>query len=78
MFLYYNWLVEKIAKNVPMDEMVQELLGASGGTFKNPATNYYQIDDRHAARWPRTSPRSSWACASSAPSATTTRSTAGR
>ena len=28
--------------------------------------------------WPRTSPRSSWACASSAPSATTTRSTAGR
>ena len=24
--------------------MVQELLGASGGTFKNPATNYYQIE----------------------------------
>ena len=27
-----------------MDQMVQELLGASGGTFKNPATNYYQIE----------------------------------
>ena len=26
-----------------MDEMVQELLGASGGTFKNAATNFYQI-----------------------------------
>ncbi len=26
------------------NEMVQELLGASGGTFKNPATNFYQIE----------------------------------
>ncbi len=42
MFLYYNWLVERLSKNMPMDEMVQELLGASGGTFKNPATNFYQ------------------------------------
>ncbi len=42
MLLYYNWLQEKIAKNVPMDQTVQELLGANGGTFKNPATNYYQ------------------------------------
>ena len=42
MLLYYNWLQEKIAGNVPMDRMVQELLGASGGTFKSPATNYYQ------------------------------------
>jgi hypothetical protein len=43
MFLYYNWLVDKLSKNTPMDEMVQELLGASGGTFKNAATNFYQI-----------------------------------
>jgi hypothetical protein len=43
MFLYYNWLVDKLQKNTPMDEMVQELLGASGGTFKNAATNFYQI-----------------------------------
>ncbi len=42
MFLYYNWLVEKLSKNTPMDEMVQELLSASGGTFSNPATNFYQ------------------------------------
>ncbi|MFL5242213.1 MAG: DUF1549 and DUF1553 domain-containing protein [Gemmataceae bacterium] len=42
MLLYYEWLQEKIAKNVPMDQMVQELLAAKGGTFKNPATNYYQ------------------------------------
>jgi len=42
MLLYYNWLQDKLAKNVPMDRMVQELLAAKGGTFKNPATNYYQ------------------------------------
>ena len=42
MLLYYNWLQDKIANNVPTDQWVQELLGASGGTFKNPPTNYYQ------------------------------------
>ncbi len=42
MLLYYNWLQDKIARNIPVNEWVQELLGANGGTFKNPATNYYQ------------------------------------
>jgi hypothetical protein len=41
--LYFNWLQDQIARNVPFDQIVQELLGANGGTFKNPATNYYQI-----------------------------------
>ena len=40
--LYYNWLQERIATNVPIDKMVQELLGATGGTFANAATNYYE------------------------------------
>ena len=44
MLLYYNWLQEKIAKNVPTNVWVKELLSANGGTFKNPATNYYQIE----------------------------------
>ena len=44
MLRYYNWLQERIANNVPMDKMVQELLGASGGTFENAATNYYQME----------------------------------
>jgi hypothetical protein len=44
MFLYSNWLTDKIANNVPLDQMVRELLSASGGTFSNPATNYYQIE----------------------------------
>lgn len=42
--LYNNWLTDKIANEVPLDEMVKELLTASGGTFKNPATNFYQIE----------------------------------
>ena len=42
--LYYNWLQERIAGNVPMDQIVRELIGADGGTFKNPATNYYQTE----------------------------------
>lgn len=44
MLLYYTWLQDKIARNVPTDEWVRELLGANGGTFKNPPTNYYQIE----------------------------------
>ena len=43
-FLYNQWLTDKFAKNVPLDEMVRELLASTGGTFSNPATNYYQIE----------------------------------
>ncbi len=42
--LYYNWLQEQIAGNVPIDQMVKHLLGAQGGTFSNPATNYFQAE----------------------------------
>lgn len=42
MLRYYNWLQERIASNMPTDQMVRELLGSSGGTFQNAATNYYQ------------------------------------
>jgi hypothetical protein len=44
MFLYSTWLTDKIARNVPLDQMVRELLSTSGGTFREPATNYYQIE----------------------------------
>ena len=42
--LYYNWLQERIANNVSMDVIVKELLASTGGTFRNPATNYYQLE----------------------------------
>ncbi len=42
--LYYNWLAERIADNIPLDQMVRELLTSSGGTFTEPATNYYEVE----------------------------------
>lgn len=44
MLLYYSWLQEQIARNVPIDQMVKELLSSKGGTFTDPATNYYQME----------------------------------
>jgi hypothetical protein len=43
-YLYANWLTEQISHNVPLDRMVRELLSATGGTFSNPATNFYQVE----------------------------------
>ena len=43
-FLYSNWLTDKFARNVPIDEMVRELLTSTGGTFSSPATNFYEIE----------------------------------
>ncbi len=42
--LYYEWLRSRIANDVPIHEMVKELLAAQGGTFAEPATNYYQVE----------------------------------
>lgn len=43
-YLYNNWLTNKIASNTPIDQIVRELLSATGGTFQNPATNFYQVE----------------------------------
>jgi hypothetical protein len=43
-FLYSSWLTNQIANNVPLDQIVRELLGSSGGVFDTPATNFYQIE----------------------------------
>ena len=42
--LYHQWLDRRIAANEPVDTMVRDLLTASGGTFDNPATNYFQLE----------------------------------
>jgi len=44
MFLYSNWLANKIADNVPINEIVRDILSATGGTFSVPATNFYQLE----------------------------------
>ncbi|MBB5351469.1 hypothetical protein HNR46_001706 [Haloferula luteola] len=41
---YYGWLRERIAANVPFNQIVRELLSSQGGTFDNPATNFFQIE----------------------------------
>jgi hypothetical protein len=43
-FLYYQWLVDQIANNVPMDQMVREIISSTGGTFSEPQTNFYEIE----------------------------------
>lgn len=42
--LYYNWLSERIAKNQPLNEIVVDLLSATGGTVSNPPVNYFQME----------------------------------
>lgn len=42
--LYHQWLDRRIAANEPVDKMVRDLLTASGGTFDNPPTNYFQLE----------------------------------
>lgn len=41
---YYQWLRERIAGNVPFNELIRQILSAKGGTFSSPATNYFQIE----------------------------------
>jgi hypothetical protein len=43
-YLYSTWLTDQISRNVPIHKMVRELLMATGGTFGNPATNFYQVE----------------------------------
>ena len=42
--LFHQWLDRRIAANEPIDRMVRDLLTATGGTFDNPPTNYFQLE----------------------------------
>ncbi len=42
--LYFEWVRDQLAANVPVDRMVRELLTASGGTFGAPQSNFYQVE----------------------------------
>ena len=39
---YYQWLVQSIAENRPVDVFCRDLLTASGSTYTNPPANYYR------------------------------------
>jgi len=40
--LYFNWLQQQVANDVPVNKMFEDLLTSSGGTFSAPSTNYFQ------------------------------------
>ncbi|HTL29226.1 MAG TPA: DUF1549 and DUF1553 domain-containing protein [Tepidisphaeraceae bacterium] len=43
--LYFDWLKDQLTKNVPINLIVKQLISSTGGTFKNPPTNYYQTEN---------------------------------
>lgn len=42
--LYYEWLRDQLIEDRPMNDVVSDLLTSTGGTFENPATNYYEVE----------------------------------
>jgi len=40
---YFNWLRDQMLANVPIDQIVRQLLVANGSTLSDPAANYYQV-----------------------------------
>ncbi len=42
--VYYNWLHDQILAGVPINELVRQLVGSTGGTFDNPAAGFYQFE----------------------------------
>jgi hypothetical protein len=42
--LYDNWLRKQIHQGATLDGILKQLLPAAGGTFENPAVNYFQTE----------------------------------
>lgn len=40
---YFNWLRDQMLANVPIDQIVRQLLTTTGSTLTEPAANYYQV-----------------------------------
>lgn len=41
---FHNWVRHQIANDMPLNELLAEVMRAEGGTFDSPATNFYQIE----------------------------------
>jgi hypothetical protein len=39
---FHHWIREAVARNMPLDEFVRELVSARGSTYTNPPANYYR------------------------------------
>jgi len=42
--LYDKWLRDRVHQGTTIDKIIRELIPATGGTFENPATSYYQTE----------------------------------
>lgn len=42
--LYYEWLRDQLVEDRPMNDVVFDLIASEGGTFENPATNFYEVE----------------------------------
>jgi hypothetical protein len=42
--LWYEWLRGQVASNRPFNETVRDLLSATGGSYDNPATNFFKSE----------------------------------
>ncbi len=42
-YVFHRWIRSCLERNLPLDQLVCELLTSDGSTYRNPATNYYRI-----------------------------------
>ena len=42
-YVFHRWIRSCLERNVPLDQVVRDLLTSDGSTFRNPAANYYRI-----------------------------------
>jgi hypothetical protein len=42
-YVFHRWIRSCLERNMPLDQLVRELLTSEGSTFRNPASNYYRI-----------------------------------
>ena len=74
---YSDWIVDSVRSNQPFDRFVAELLTAEGGHLRAAGGELLPRGGPTRPASPSRPSSSSWASGSAAPSATTTRSTAG-
>lgn len=41
---YFDWVEDEITRNVPADQMVRELITATGPSFETPQANFYKVE----------------------------------
>lgn len=41
---YHEWLRSRVRDGAPIDQIIREVLTATGGTFEKPAANYFQTE----------------------------------